>query len=703
MKEKFFVIFVLALILHCPVDAKAQERDSTSLSVFTTFDFSKNILEDFSHQAFEKNINLFWKLDYEAYKPLREKGFYISIRYKNKGDSLPDSWQNIQKIDLREKAFTVENLQEGQSYILQWGLSNEHQDYWLETIELITRKKWGWFDALMMVGSLGLFIYGMKTMSDGLQRAAGNRLRHFLSSITSNQFRGVFAGIGITAFVQSSTVTSVMAVSFVNAGLLTLTESVGVIMGANIGTTLTGWIVNYLGFEIDLGVYSIIFIAFATFLMFSSNSTSKAWGNVIIGFSLLFLGLTFLIDSVPDIGEDAAIVQFFLRINDVGFLSTVLFVVFGIILTIILQSSSAALALIMTLVMGGIIPFNIATAIVLGGNVGTTVTAEIAAVVGNVYAKRAARINTLYNLIGVSVAIVLFPFLLGGVEYLMHKMGMGSPIDDPLVYGNTGIVIFHTGFNILNASVFVWFIPQLIKLSEKSVKSRGEEDEDFQLDYIGSGHTTTPSLSLLEVKKEIVKFGEVTHRMSKMAKLLLFEKNSKKQVELIQNIAYYEEVTDRMEVEVANYLNKISEGDTTSEITARIRGMNRIVSDLERIGDVFYQISKDLERKAEEKIWFTPVQREHLTEMFALLDDCFVVMLNNLEKHVAKVTLDKAIFADRNLSHKADVIEREHYDSLFNDDELNMRGVVIYNNVYDALKRVGEYVFKVSKSLKLSV
>lgn len=703
MKTKYLVIFVVTLILQFTIDVAAQERRNTSLSAFTEFTLSEKTIEEFSVQSFEKKAVLHWRIAYEEYKTLQENDFSIAIRYKNRNDSLTDEWKYTYDIDLKQTSFSIEDLLRSTPYIFQLGLSKENQNYWLDAIEVATQEKWGWFDVLLLIGSLGLFIYGMKIMSEGLQRAAGARLRYLLGSITSNQFKGILAGIGITAFVQSSTVTSIMTVSFVNAGLLTLTESVGVIMGANIGTTLTGWLVNYFGFEIDLGLYSLAFIALASPLLFSGNSTIKAWGNVIIGFSLLFLGLGFLIDSVPDIGEDSSFVQFFLRINDAGFIGTIAFVLFGVLLTIILQSSSAVLALTMTLVAGGTIPFNIAVAIVLGGNVGTTVTAEIAAMVGNVHAKRAARINTLFNVMGVSLAVAVFPFLLGGTEYVMQKMGMGSPLENPAVYGNTGIAIFHTGFNALNVMVFIWFIPQLVSLAEKSVKSKGEEDEDFHLDYIGSGHTSTPSLSLLEAKKEIIKFGGITSRMSVFAKQLLFEKNAKKQAELIQKITRYEEITDRMEIEVANYLNKISEGDTTSEITIRIRGMNKIVSDLERIGDIFYQIAKDLERKAEEKIWFTPEQRGHLSEMFALIDASFVVMQENLEKHSAEVTLEKAINAARNLEEKTDVIQREHYDSLFDEEDLNMRGVVIYNNIYDALKRVGKHITNVSKGIKGSV
>ncbi|WP_107037269.1 Na/Pi cotransporter family protein [Brumimicrobium mesophilum] len=669
-------------------------------------DINSESIENISSTSSIEGFTALWNLDYEVFQDLKEAGYTVLLKYNTKigekrfekGYSNSD-WTVIEGIDLHETTYFIDSLDGEEDYVFKVGLTNGENTFWSGKYKAETERGWGIFRFLVLIGSLGMFIYGMKIMSEGLQQAAGSRLRYLLGSITSNRVKGVLTGFGITSIVQSSSVTTVMTVSFVNAGLMTLVQSAGVMMGANIGTTITGWIINIFGFKVSIGSYALVLIAIGAPLMFFGKQKLKAWSSAIIGFSLLFMGLGFLKDAVPELGPDSWLVQFFIDFKDIPFLSTILFVFLGTLVTLIVQSSSAAMALTMTLVAGGIIPFEVAAAMILGENIGTTITAELASTIGNVHAKRSARIHSLFNVIGVIWAILLFPFILQGIEYFMLSIGAGNPFDNPKEYANTGIAIFHTAFNLLNVMILIWFVPNLVKVAERTVKSKGGADEEFHLDYIGAGYMSTPDLSLLEAKKEIAKFGELTSRMSRFSQDLLFEKSRKKQKLLIDRIAKYEEITDRVEVEVANYLGKISEGELSVDTAIRIRGMNSIVNDLERIGDVFYQVSKSLERKSEDKIWFTPHQRERLAELFDLVDEAFVVMCENLKKHSADVTLDVANEVEKRINQKRDEIRSEYLDALSKDDEVHMKGGIIYNDIFASLEKVGDHIINVSEGI----
>lgn len=703
------IILSLALLVFSistfGLSAQSQEaNEKTELSFIEELD--AGFIENISSKAIIEGFTASWNLDYELFQQLKENGYTLSIKYNTKigakrhekGYENSD-WTTIKGIDLHETSYTINNLAGEESFVFKIGIANGEQEFWSEKKSAQTERGWGIFRFLVLIGSLGMFIYGMKIMSEGLQQAAGSRLRYLLGSITSNRVKGVLTGFGITSIVQSSSVTTVMTVSFVNAGLMTLVQSAGVMMGANIGTTITGWLINIFGFKVSIGSYALVLIAIGAPMMFFGKQKIKAWSSAIIGFSLLFMGLGFLKDSVPELGPDSALVQFFIDFKDIPVLSTILFVILGTMVTVIVQSSSAAMALTMTLVAGGIIPFEVAAAMILGENIGTTITAELASTIGNVHAKRSARIHSLFNVIGVAWAILLFPFLLQAIESFMVAIGAGNPFDNPKEYANTGIAIFHTAFNLLNVLIMIWFVPWLVRVAEKTVKSKGGHDEEFHLDYIGAGYMSTPDLSLLEAKKEIAKFGELTSRMSKFSRDLLFEKSRKNQKKLIDRIAKYEEITDRVEVEVATYLSKISEGELSVETAIRIRGMNSIVNDLERIGDIFYQISKGLERKAEAKIWFTPHQRNRLSELFELVDKAFVIMCENLKKHSAEVKLDKAIEIEELINEKRDQIRMEYLDALSKDEEVHMKGGIIYNDIFASLEKVGDHIINVSEGI----
>jgi phosphate:Na+ symporter len=681
---------------------------STSFySLAQNIDISPSTFQNVLATGGEKSVKISWSIDYDIIDSLKAQGYLIEIKYnteikakKEKEGYSNSKWDKIKKIPLNTTSYELTNLLGAEKYVYQVGLySPKGEAVFSDKGKIETERGWGIFKFLVLIGALGMFIYGMKVMSEGLQQAAGSKLRNLLGSITSNRVKGVLTGFGITSIVQSSSVTTVMTVSFVNAGLMTLTQSAGVMMGANIGTTITGWLINLFGFKVSISAYALVFIAIGFPFMFFGKAKMKAWASAIIGFSLLFMGLSELKDAVPSLSEDSALVQFFIDYKDIPVISTVLFVLLGTLVTIVIQSSSAAMALTMTLVAGGIIPFEVAAAMILGENIGTTITAELASMVGNVHAKRSARIHSLFNIIGVTWAIITFPLLISAITYFMNYFNLGNPITDPKESANTGLAIFHTLFNALNVILLIGFVPHLVKLATRTVKSRGAADEVFHLDYIGTAIMATPELSLLEAKKEIAKFGELTSRMSNFTKELLYEKNAKKSKHILEKIAKYEDITDRVEIEVANYLNKISEGGLSVETASRIRGMNSIVNDLERIGDIFYQMSKSIERKDEEKIWFTPEQRNSIGEMFELVDEAFKIMVENLKAHHGGVLLDQAKLAEQRINEKRNELRTEYLQSISDNQDHNMRGGLIFNDLFSSLEKVGDHIINVTEAV----
>ncbi|MCB0477123.1 MAG: Na/Pi cotransporter family protein [Crocinitomicaceae bacterium] len=569
---------------------------------------------------------------------------------------------------------------------------------WSDKGKFKTDRAWGLMKVLVLIGALGLFIYGMKVMSDGLQQASGSGLRKMLGSITSNRVKGVLTGFGITSLVQSSSVTTVMTVSFVNAGLLTLTQSAGIMMGANIGTTITGWIINLFGFKISLASYSFMFIAFGAPLLFFSRSKLKAWSSVIIGFALLFMGLGALKDTVPSLDQDSALVQFFVNYQDIPVVSTLLFVALGTLVTIVIQSSSAAMALTMTMVAADIIPFEVACAMILGENIGTTITAELASMVGNVHAKRSARIHSLFNIIGVTWMVIIFPLFISGLVFFQENvLGWGNPVDD-VDSRNTGLAMFHTIFNLINVLILIWFVPKLVKIAELSVKSKGAADEEFRLDFIGNKALVSPEIAILEAKKEVAKFGDITSRMNGFNRKLLTEQDKKKKSKLYSKVKKYEEITDRVEIEVANFLAKVASNEMSEITSARISAMNSITNDLERIGDIYFQISKQLERKDEQKLWFTPEQREGLMKMIDLVDSAFEIMRENLKAEYGSVNIDEAKEKEKEINSMRNKLRKNHLISLENDSQ-GLRTGMIYNDCFSSLEKVGDHIINVSEAI----
>ncbi len=552
--------------------------------------------------------------------------------------------------------------------------------------------EFGLWQILEILGSLAFFIYGMKLMSDGVQRAAGSQMRNILRTMTKNRFLGVFTGFLITALVQSSSATTVMTVSFVNAGLLSLVESAGVMMGANIGTTITGWIISLLGFKIKLDAYSIPLFAIAVPMLMSNRGKLKYWGEFLLGFAILFMGLSLLKDSVPDLKGNPEALSWLTSFANWGFLSRLAFVLVGAMVTIIIQSSSAAMAITLTMVAQGWLPLDVAAAMILGENIGTTITAELASLVGNTAAKRSARIHSLFNIIGVSWMVILLPIFLPFVERFM-ALAFGTS-DAPLT-----LAAFHTFFNLTNVIVLLGFVPFLVKAAMWSVKgNEDDEDEEFKLKFISSSGRS-PELATVELQKEAGHFGEIVAKMSEFTRELINTPELKKQKKMLKKLKRYEKISDQMEIEMTEFITNLANQELTPKTSLRLRSLLNICNDLERIGDIYYQISKTLELKNEEKAYFIPEQRENINLLCDKIDAAFDLMVKNLNTpSYDDITTKKAELLEKEINVFRDKLRDEHLTNLSN-PEYNVKSGMIYNNIFHDLEKVGDHIMNVSESV----
>jgi len=555
------------------------------------------------------------------------------------------------------------------------------------------------FQILTLLGALGMFLYGMTMMSEGLQKVAGSRLRSILSAMTANSFTRILTGTLITAIIQSSSATTVMIVSFVNAGLLSLTQAVGVIMGANIGTTVTSWLISLLGFTADISTLSIplIGIGFA-FMMFKSQKR-KNIGEMIIGFAMLFLGLSFLKDSVPDLSSNPEAIAFIQKWTDWGFFSVLIFVLVGTVMTIVLQSSSATVALTLVMASQGWIPFEMAAAMVLGENIGTTITANIAASVGNISAKRAALAHTVFNVFGVIWVLALYkPFL-----WLVSKIVVGLGGEDPFVSSASllyAISTVHTLFNVLNTCILVWFTPQIVRFVTWALKGHKDEEEVFRLRYIQGGMMSTAELSLEQAEQEVVHFSEIVKKQYRYARQAVNESDDESRFdELFKKLEHYEQITDRIEFEIAKYLSNIRESDLSQEGTNKLQAMYKIISELESMGDSGFNVGRILQRKNLHSQKFDETTVRKLNHMLDLVDvaiDCMIANLKEGFHHV--INISNAQDAEHDINEYRDNLKEEHLRNIESEESGYLRGVY-YMDLVSECERVGDFIINVSEAL----
>lgn len=550
-------------------------------------------------------------------------------------------------------------------------------------------------DVLNFVGALGLFLFGMKLMSDSLQKLAGDKMRAVLSKMTSNRFSGVLTGAGITTLIQSSSATTVMVVSFVNAGLLKLSGAIAVIMGANIGTTVTAWIISLLGFEFNINmlVYPAIAVA-APFLFIEKR---KSVGEFLIGFALLFMGLEALKGGVPDftLPQYSGVLEFIASLSGYGYLSILLFVLIGTILTVVVQSSSAMMAITLVMCAKGLIGFEVAAALVLGENIGTTITANMAAMMANATAKRAARAHLMFNVIGVVWMLVLFYPFLYLISWIVEPNG-GNGIHLAALSIPVALSLFHSIFNITNTSVLVWFIPSIERIVSKIVPIN--EEEDFRLKFIPTGFMAASELNIEPAKKEIESFSKRVLRMYNFIPELFEEKDEKKFEQLMSRTRKYEEITDRMELEIANYLARVSENELSVNASYEISAMLRIVDNLESIGDSCYQLSIAIDGKKKQNISFTDEMTENLRTMFAFVREAVEVMNSNLSENYINVNGSKAKELETKINNYRDKLRTEHTEAIKNNDYSYQTGIC-YSNLYAQCEKLADFAINVTEAM----
>ena len=551
-------------------------------------------------------------------------------------------------------------------------------------------------DFLTLIGALGLFLYGMKLMSEALQKVAGSKLRNFLAAMTSNRFMGVVTGLSITAIIQSSSATTVMIVSFVNAGLLTLTESAGVIMGANIGTTVTAWIISILGFKVKMSVLAFPIIGIGFPLIFSKKTRNQSWGEVLVGFALLFIGLESLKTSVPNIGENPEILEFLKNFTGMGIGSSLIFLVIGTILTVVIQSSSATMALTLVMCNNGWINFDSAAAMVLGENIGTTITANIAAVVANSSAKRAARVHFMFNVVGVIWVLSIFPYFLRGVDNITQYITGSSAFTNP---GAVPIALsfFHTAFNILNVLIQIWFIKYLVNLVQRIVPEK-EDEQEFKLKYIKFGMLSTRELSLLQAKKEIAVYAQQTKKLLGRLNNMMNEDNERKVLKQFGKIEMGEDKSDQMEVSIAKYLTKVAEGELSKQSSRNISSMLRIVDEIESIGDSCLSIARTLLRISDKKEKLTPEMKKKLSDMYVLVEKAMDIMIENLNKNNYEVDKTASDAIEKQINRFRDKLRKDHVISI-ESEEYSYQIGTLYKDIFSGLERMGDHIYDVTTSI----
>lgn len=596
-------------------------------------------------------------------------------------------------------------------------------------------------DFLGLLGAVGLFLYGMKVMSEGLQKAAGDRLRNILSAMTRNRFTGTVTGFFITALIQSSSASTVMVVSFVNAGLMTLAQSMAVIMGANVGTTFTAWVIALFGFKVDISAFALPLIGLAVPLLFSSKSRTKSIGEFTIGFAFLFMGLSMINKYVPDLQSNPEMFAFLERYASLGFGSVLIFCFVGIVVTMIIQSSAATFAITLIMCSKGWITFDLACALILGSNIGTTITPLLASMSGNVAAKRTAMGHLLFNLLGtIWVLAIFYPFV-NLNSWITEDIGQGDPtalyryvtdlkINHPDIYNQLysnslptpdgdilrhqtiitqlqvsvsfGLSMFHTVFNLINLSIMIWLTKVYVKIVEFLVPAKHHGDDEFQLKFIQGGILSASELNISQAEKEISVFAERVARMLPMAKELVTTKDGSDEFNKVYSrLEKYEEISDRMEIEIANYLNRCAEGRLSNESKRRIAAMLSIDSEIESIADCALGVGKILLRKQQSSVTFNEEIYKNIGTMFSYVDKAvqnMLLLLQNIE-HQNEPDIIVSYNCEREINNLRNQLRTNNIENI-NDRHYEYQSGIYYMDIISTLEKMGDYVINVVDILK---
>ena len=548
---------------------------------------------------------------------------------------------------------------------------------------------------LTLIGALGMFLYGMNMMSSGLQKAAGDGLRRFVASMTSNPLKGVTTGLGVTAVIQSSSATTVMVVSFVNAGILTLTQAIGVIMGANIGTTFTAWIISLFGFSADISILAVPLMAIGFVMSLSKKGKTRDISEIIVGFSLLFLGLSFMKNSVPDLETNPEVLSFIQSWGGHGVWSVLLFILVGTTLTLVLQSSSATVALTLVFLNMGWIQFDMAAAMVLGENIGTTITANIAAAVGNTNAKRAALAHTVFNVFGVIWAVCFFRYFLALIQCLIGIVGLGGSAQTPLY----SISMLHTVFNLINTGILIWFIPVIEKIVKTAIKDKSSGEIPEKLVYINAGLISAPELALTEASKEVVHFGKVMQRDLEYIRSAVEASDSEEKFQPWRDkLVKYEEISDRIEYEVVNFLNKLNREGLSDNSSLLIKALYRIVGEMESLGDSGEAISRLITRAIDHGQKLSDEHKKHVYDMIVLVGRAYEATIYNLEHSTSITNIDNAVEAEVHINRMRDKLRDVELKAVENNGEAYFESVY-YLDLVEGLEKMGDFIINISQAV----
>lgn len=596
---------------------------------------------------------------------------------------------------------------------------------------------YSFLDFLGLLGAVGLFLYGMKVMSEGLQKAAGDRLRNILSAMTRNRFTGLLTGCAITALIQSSSASTVMVVSFVNAGLMTLAQSMAVIFGANVGTTFTAWIIALFGFKVDISVVVLPLIGLAVVMLFMSKSKIKSMGEFLIGFALLFMGLNMISDYVPDLQSNPEMFEVLRGYADMGIVSVLIFMLVGMIVTAIIQSSAATFAIVLIMCSKGWIPFDLACAVVLGSNIGTCITPLLASMGANVAAKRTAMSHLLFNFLGMLWCMCIFVPFASFNAWLTQKIGQGDPnalygfVNDlaqsnPELYGHLfdgslpaghdtvrligqmqmsvsfGLSLFHTVFNIVNVCVMIWLTNVYVKVVEWLVPAKKHDDEEFTLKFISRGLLNASELNIAQAEKEMSVYAERVSRMIGMAHDLIHTKERSEDFNrLYSRLEKYEDISDRMELEIARYLNRCAEGRLSNEGKHRIAAMLGIVGEIESIADCCMGVGKILNRKIESNAQFTPEIYEKIDTMYRYLDQAMNMMLDELRdlENVTERPLIDSYNKEREINNLRNSYRTANIENI-NAGKYEYQAGIYFMDIISDLERTGDYIINVVDTIK---